>query len=129
MLMWAAPCGRLDTLYAASVLASRAVTWTDACDTATRILVGYLLKTAKVRLTLDHNHRDTTEDLWWEIQTDADLRHPRSQSGLVMALGRKHGLYGYLQAISKKQSITTDGTPAAEVIAGHEGLKAAILIM
>lgn len=114
---------KVRPLYAASVLAARVLTWTDTCDIAARH-GGYLLKTAKVWLTMHHSIHNKPANLWRELQRDADLYYPCSQRGVVET--RKIWMSpGLQQEKEKKQR----NTPAAAVITGHEDQKTAIPIM
>ena len=124
MLLWVSRCSRLDIALAVSRLGSRVARWDSKCDIQLAHLIGYLQAHSDHCLTMKLNKNDKTTDLEAKIFTDANLANSgKSQSGYLMAVTGKHGTHVPVAWSSKKQPITADSTPMAELIATHLGVR------
>lgn len=126
MLLWLARCLRADISFGTSCMCRRVTKWTRAQQSHLTHLIGYLKTTAKFALHMRKHHLDGPGDMRVVVETDADLRAPRSQSGWAVYAESDRGSYFLVAWASKMQPFCTDNTPAAELVAGHAGVKEAL---
>ena len=130
MLLWVARCARPDIMASVSFLAARTTKWSPQMDRELARCVRYVQQTSKAYLRyaqVTTDDPDTLPNL--ELNTDADLHHPRSQSGwcgIIRSPTDPDDTFDNRMTLawgSKKQAISADSTAAAETIAGHYGIK------
>ena len=129
MLLWLSRCSRIDISMAVSRLGSRVSRWDSKCEVQLNHLIGYLQSHTNYHLTMKFNKGDSVSDLDATIFTDANLASSgKSQSGYLLAVTGKNGTFVPIGWSSKKQPITADSTPAAELIATHFGVREALTL-
>jgi hypothetical protein len=134
-LLWISRTARPDVSQAVSGLASRAATWDSDCTLELQRLAGYLQAVpGALRF-----HSNGCMQLRAALYSDSDWTSPRSQSGCFACLeslqadgfvSSEKDEYGATDDVclpvtwfSGKQTLATDSSTAAEIIALHTALK------
>lgn len=136
-LLWICRTARPELSHSASAFGARILTWDAGVDRELMKTMGYLALTHDAYLTfkwpkaLEANAPGRVRST---IFTDADWMEPRSQSGFIAALSTgddPDARDGFLPVHwgSKKQSLASDSSTAAEIIACHYGLRQGYPIM
>lgn len=126
MLLWLGRCLRMDISFGTSCMCRRFQRWTKVQQRHMTTLVGYLKYTARYALHMRMHKLDTVNDLRVVVDTDADFRPPRSQSGWIVYLESDRGSFTVAAWGSKVQAVSADSVGCSELIAAHNGVREAL---